>query len=75
MGRRRFLSMFFAAAGLIVLYCLLQKLSVVIAGIKWVFGIISPIFVGFIIAFVLNLPMRSLENLWDKCELGIKRFS
>ncbi|MBQ8314485.1 MAG: AI-2E family transporter [Lachnospiraceae bacterium] len=74
MGRRRFLSMFFAAAGLIVLYCLLQKLSVVIAGIKWVFGIISPIFVGFIIAFVLNLPMRSLENLWDKCELGIKRF-
>ena len=74
MGRRRFLSMFFAAAGLIVLYCLLQKLSVVIAGVKWVFGIISPIFVGFIIAFVLNLPMRSLENLWVKCELGIKRF-
>ncbi len=74
MGKRRFWSMFFAAAGLIVLYCVLQKLSVVGAGIKWVFGIFSPIFTGFIIAFVLNLPMRGLEKLWDACELGLKRF-
>lgn len=74
MGRRRFWSIFFAAAGLIVLYCLLQKLSVVGAGIKWVFGILSPVFTGFMIAFVLNLPMRGLERLWDKCELGMKRF-
>lgn len=75
MGRRRFWSMFLAAAGLIVLYCVLQKLSVAVAGVKWFFGVLSPVFVGFIIAFVLNLPMRSLENLWDKCELGIKRFA
>lgn len=74
MGRRRFWRVFFAAAGLIVLYCLLQKLSVVASGVKWVFGIISPIFTGFVIAFVLNLPMRGLERFWDKCELGIKRF-
>ena len=74
MGKRRFWSLFFAAAGLIVLYCILQKLSVVGAGIRWVFGVISPIFVGFIIAFVLNLPMRGLEKLWDRCELGLKRF-
>lgn len=73
MGKRRFWSMFFAAAGLIVLYCVLQKLSVVGAGVKWVFGIVSPIFTGFIIAFVLNLPMRGLEKLWDTCELGMKR--
>ena len=74
MGRRRFWSIFLAAAGLIVLYCLLQKLSVVVTGVKWVFGVLSPVFVGLVIAFVLNLPMRGLENLWDKCELGIKRF-
>ena len=74
MGRKRFWSIFLAAAGLIALYCVLQKLSVVGDGLKWVFDILSPIFVGFIIAFVLNLPMRGLENLWDKCELGIKRF-
>ncbi len=74
MGRKRFWSIFFAAAGLIVLYCLLQKLSVVGAAIKVIFGIMSPIFIGFIIAFVLNLPMRGLERLWDCCELGIRRF-
>lgn len=74
MGKRRFWSMFFAAAGLIVLYCVLQKLSVVGAGIQWIFGVLSPIFVGFIIAFVLNLPMRALEKLWVSCELGLKRF-
>lgn len=74
MGRRRFWSVFFAAAGLIVLYCLLQKLSVVATGVKWVFGIFSPILVGFMIAFVLNLPMRGLEQLWNKIEFGLKRF-
>lgn len=73
MGRRRFWSVFFAAAGLIVLYCVLQRLSVVGAGIQWIFGVLSPIFIGFILAFVLNLPMRSLEKLWTACELGIKR--
>lgn len=74
MERRRFLSYFFAAAGLVVLYCLLQKLSVVGVAVNWVFGILSPILIGFIIAFVLNLPMRGLEKLWDTCELGIKKF-
>ncbi len=72
MERRRFWSYFFAAAGLVVLYCLLQKLSVVGVAVKWVFGILSPIFTGFIVAFVLNLPMRGLERFWDKCELGLK---
>ena len=71
MGRRRFMSVFLAAAGLIVLYCLLQKISVVGMGIKWIADILSPIFIGFIIAFVLNLPMRGLEKLWDSCTSGI----
>lgn len=74
MGRRKFWSVFFAAAGLIVLYCVLQKLSVVAAGIKWVAGVFSPIFVGLILAFVLNLPMRGLEKLWDSVGLAIKGF-
>lgn len=74
MERRRFWSYFLAAAGLVVLYCLLQKLSVAGVAVKWVLGILSPIFVGFIIAFVLNIPMRGLEKLWDSCELGIKNF-
>ena len=74
MGRRKFWSVFFAAAGLIVLYCVLQKLSVVAAGVKWLAGVFSPIFVGLILAFVLNLPMRGLEKLWDSIGLAIKGF-
>lgn len=72
MERHRFWSVFFATAGLIVLYCVLQKLSVVWQGILWVLGIFSPIYVGLILAFVLNLPMRGLERLWNKCDLGIR---
>lgn len=72
MERRRFWSYFFAAAGLIVLYCLLQKLSVIGQGIVWVLDVFSPIFIGFIIAFVLNLPMRGLERLWDKSDRAIR---
>lgn len=74
MNRRRFFRMFFAAAALVVLYCMLQKLSVVGAGIGWILGIFSPVFTGFMIAFVLNLPMRGLEKLWDKSGLWLKRF-
>lgn len=73
MERRRFWSYFFAAAGLIVLYCVLQKLSVVGAAILWVFGVFSPIFTGLILAFVLNLPMRGLERFWNKCDLGVQK--
>ncbi len=72
MGRKRFWSVFFAAAGLIAIYCILQKLSVVGNGIRWLFDIFSPIFTGFMIAFVLNLPMRGLEKLWDNFERTIK---
>ena len=73
MERRRFWSVFLAAAGLIVLYCVLQKLSVIGQGVLWVLGIFSPIYVGLIVAFILNLPMRGLEKLWNKCDLGIRR--
>lgn len=74
MGRRKFWSFFGAAVGLIVLYCVLQKLSVVAAGVKWVAGVFSPIVVGLILAFVLNLPMRGLEKVWDRIGLAIKSF-
>lgn len=73
MGRHRFWSVFFAAAGLIVLYCLLQKLSVVGMALQWIFGLFSPIVLGLIIAFVLNLPMRGLEKMWDKMDGLLRR--
>lgn len=74
MERRKFWWNFFAVAGLILLYCVLQNLSAIVSFIGWIFDAFSPILMGFIFAFVLNLPMRGLEQLWEKAELGIKRF-
>lgn len=73
MERRRFWHYFFAVAGLILLYCVLQNLSTIWTFIKTVLSAFSPIVMGFIFAFVLNIPMRGLEKLWEKAELGTKR--
>lgn len=73
MSRHRFWSVFFAAAGLIVLYCLLQKLSVVGMALQCFLRWVSPILSGLVIAFVLNLPMRGLEKMWDKADGFLRR--
>lgn len=74
MERRKFWHYFFAVAGLILLYCVLQNLSTIWSFIQYILGAFSPIVMGFIFAFVLNLPMSGLERLWERAELGIKRF-
>lgn len=74
MERRKFWRYFLAVAGLILLYCVLQNLSTIWAFIQTILSAFSPIVMGFIFAFVLNLPMRGLEHLWEKAELGTKRF-
>lgn len=66
MEKKRYWSYVFAGAGLIVLFCVLQNFAAVLGFLKAFFGIFSPIILGFMIAFVLNLPMRGLERIWDK---------
>lgn len=72
MERRRFWSVFLAAAGLVVLYCLLQKITVIGTVFAWITDVFSPILLGFIIAFILNLPMRGLEHLWERCDIALR---
>ncbi len=74
MERRKFWRNFFAVAGLIMLYCVLQNLSTIWSFIQAILSAFSPIVMGFIFAFVLNLPMRGFERVWEKAELGTKRF-
>ncbi len=47
----------------------LQHLDAVLSGISAVLSILSPIFLGICIAFIVNVPMRPLEKLWDKAFL------
>lgn len=55
----------------VVLYELLENLTVVRQSISGFFGIITPIFIGIVIAFIANMPMRFLENRvfskWRPC--------
>lgn len=47
----------------VLLYELLEHWSEAIAALSGVLRILTPIFVGFSIAFIVNLPMRALEKL------------
>lgn len=55
----------------VILYALLSNLSHVIVGVKSFLTLLSPVFWGILIAFVVNLPMRFLEEhlcfkIWKK---------
>ncbi len=44
----------------------LQHIDAIGSGVSAVLSIFSPIFLGICIAFIVNVPMRSLERLWDR---------
>ena len=46
----------------VVLYLGLQNLGTVVRGLSWLLGILSPLLIGFGIAFVLNVPLTVLED-------------
>lgn len=57
------LTLFFMAAGIVLLYWALEN-PVAIGGVfNKIFGLLFPFILGFCIAFVLNLPMRLLEKI------------
>ena len=57
---------YFVVAFGVVLYVLLTHVSVIYHFVKHALGLALPIVVGFILAFVLNVPMTMLEKLFDK---------
>ena len=50
----------------VALFVALINFTTVISYAGKVFAIFLPIFVGLIIAFVLNVPMKGFENLFNK---------
>ena len=48
--------------GGIAFYTLLHRLGAVAAGIRWVLDVLAPFLLGGTLAFVLNVPMRAIEN-------------
>ena len=46
----------------ILLYCGMEHFDVVIGAVDFVLGIVMPFLVGGAIAFVINVPMKSIER-------------
>lgn len=57
----------------VVLYELLENLSAVRESIGGFFSVITPVFIGIVIAFIANMPMRFLEDKvfakWRPCSI------
>ena len=65
---------FLGVAGCILLYWLLHETSRLIMILKTIVGMLSPFIVGASLAFVLNVPMRGIENLLKKFKKpGLRR--
>jgi len=57
----------------IVLFTVLTNIGPVVAFIKKLGELALPLIIGFVLAFVLNVPMRGIENLLKKLFSGKKR--
>ncbi len=62
LNRKNIKKLLWLIAFAVILYTLLQNLSKVLMVGKMVLSILSPFFIGFGIAFVLNVPMRFIER-------------
>lgn len=61
-NKKNLRSIFLGVAGCIVLYWLLHETDRVKGILTTAVGIVSPFLVGAAIAFILNVPMRAIEN-------------
>ena len=65
---------FWGVAGCILLYWLLHETARLIGILNTITNILSPFIVGASLAFVLNVPMRAIENLFKKIpKQGLRR--
>ena len=65
---------FLVAAGCIVLYWLLHETERMLGILGSITTMLSPFIVGAALAFVLNVPMRAIENLLKKIpQRGLRR--
>ncbi len=65
-SKKTWLKLFLLVTAALLVGFGLQHLDGVLSVISSVFGILSPIFLGICIAFIVNVPMRPLEVLWNR---------
>ena len=69
LSKKNLRNLFLVIAGALILYWILHERAQVSAVAAFIYNIFSPFVSGAVIAFVLNVPMRAIENLLK----GIKK--
>ena len=64
--KKTFRNIFFIAAGCIILYWILHEFERVKAVFSFISNIVSPFVLGASLAFIINVPMRAIENMLVK---------
>ncbi len=73
-NKKRLHSIFLGVAGCVVLYWLLHETEQLQSILNTVWTILAPFVVGAAIAFILNVPMRGIERLYQRIpKLGLRR--
>ena len=52
----------------VILYAALMNLNRVASGLSWLLGVFSSIFIGLIIALILDVPMHGFQVLFAKLD-------
>lgn len=74
LNKKTIRNIFFGVIGCIVLYWILHETERVTTVFKIAYGVISPFVVGAALAFILNVPMRSIERRLSKISnTGLRR--
>ena len=63
LNKKAIRTIFFGVAGCILLYWILHETERVTAAYRVIANVLSPFAIGAVLAFILNVPMRSIERI------------
>lgn len=73
MDRKRMKEIFLVASGVVLFYWVLQNLQTLRGWLGWGLGLMAPFITGLAMAFILNVPMKAIEERLIKKEFRLKR--
>jgi len=65
---RFFLPYFLLACAVILAFRISGELGFFVDGALWIWGVISPFFAGFIVAYIINIPISGVQKLYAQAE-------
>jgi len=62
---------FTLAVAVIGFYWLVTHLDVILSWVGWLFNVMGPFITGFIMAYLLSIPVKGMQRLLDRTKVGI----